>query len=60
MEAAAEGGITPSKYVLAAYETEVDLTETEDPDVFLDAVNALFPSGGTENFYHVRAKMLLS
>ena len=46
------GGITPSLYVLGAYERDVDLTVEEDPDKFMDAVNALYPAGGTENLYH--------
>ena len=58
IETAAEGGIIPSLYILAAYEAEVNYIETESASYFLEEVNKLRASGTVENFWHA-AQMTL-
>ncbi len=48
IDIALAGGITPSEYILAPYESTVNLTVTQDTDEVQDVLEQLYPSGGTE------------
>ena len=51
IDAANEGGIIPSVYILAPYEASVDLTITKDTEKVKQVLNGLVPNGGTENVF---------
>ena len=51
IDAANEGGINPSVYILAPYETDVTLTVTKDQEEVKKALDSLYPEGGTENVF---------
>lgn len=57
-QAAEAGGVRPSEYFLAAFEANVVLTQTKDPEEMKQAVSALYPAGGTENIYNAALQVL--
>lgn len=48
IDTANAGGINPSVYILAPYESSVELTVTKDQEEVKEALDSLYPSGGTE------------
>jgi hypothetical protein len=50
--------VAPSEYFLAAFEAQVVLTQTKDPEVMKKAVSVLGPAGGTENIYSAAQQVL--
>jgi len=59
VQEAGKGGVAPSEYILAAFESSVKFIKTQDPAELIELLDTLQAGGGTELLY-TAAQMALN